>query len=259
MKKDKDWNPDLYLKYRNERTQPAIDLIGRIDIGFTPGNILDIGCGAGNSSQALLQRWPEAKLTGIDNSVNMIEKAKASYPDNTWIVADASDYATNVKYDIVFSNATIQWIPNHDNLFKRLFNLVNNNGVLAIQIPRFDEMPLSKAIEDVSFKEKWREYVKDCPKLFTYHNYKYYYDLLSKDYKKVGLWQTDYYHILESQYSIIEWIRSTGMKPFLDCLKDEDKPLFENEVLEAIKLYYPLQNNGKVIFPFKRLFIIGYK
>jgi trans-aconitate 2-methyltransferase len=87
MGKDKDWNPDLYLKYRNERTQPSIDLVSKIDIDFYPQSILDIGCGPGNSSQQLLQRWPDAKLTGIDNSMNMIEKAKASYPNNIWIVA----------------------------------------------------------------------------------------------------------------------------------------------------------------------------
>jgi trans-aconitate 2-methyltransferase len=259
MERNNDWNPGLYLKYRNERTQPAIDLISKINIAFQPDTILDIGCGPGNSSRALLQRWPNAKLMGIDSSVSMIEKAKADYPANTWIVADASDFNPDIKYDIVFSNATIQWIPNHESLFKKLSGMVNSGGVLAIQVPRFDEMPLSKAIFSIAGKEKWREQIKGCAELFTYHDYKYYYDLLSKDFKSIELWQTDYLHILESQYSIIEWIRSTGMKPYLDCLKDEDKPLFENNVLGELKLYYPLQNNGKVIFPFKRLFMTGCK
>lgn len=259
MERSKDWNPDLYLKYGNERTQPAIDLISKINVGFQPLTILDVGCGPGNSSQALLKRWPDAKLIGIDNSLSMIEKAKADYPDNTWIVADASDFNPGTKYDIVFSNATIQWIPNHEILFKKLSGMANSGGVLAIQVPRFDKMPLSKAILSVAGKSKWRERIKGCSELFTYHDYKYYYDLLSTDYKSVELWQTDYLHILKSQYSIIEWIRSTGLKPYLDCLKDEDKPLFEDEVLQEIKQYYPLQNNGKVVFPFKRLFMIAYK
>jgi trans-aconitate 2-methyltransferase len=259
MEQGKDWNPDLYLKYRNERTRPSIDLISKIDISFHPKSILDIGCGPGNSSQALLQRWPEAILTGIDNSVNMIEKARTSYPNNIWIVADASNFTSDKKYDVVFSNAAIQWIPNHEDLFKRLFQLTNNGGVLAIQVPRFNEMPLSKAIQKVVCKEKWKEAIKGCSEFQTYHDDKYYYDLICSDYKSVDLWQTDYIHILESQYSIIEWIRSTGMKPYLDCLKDEEKPLFENEVLVEIKHDYPIQNDGKVLFPFKRLFMIGYK
>ncbi len=259
MERNKDWNPALYLKYGNERTQPAIDLISKINIGFQPDTILDIGCGPGNSSRALLQRWPDAKLTGIDSSISMIEKAKADYPANNWIVADASDFNPDIKYDIVFSNATIQWIPNHEILFRKLSCMVNGGGVLAIQVPRFDEMPLSKAILNVACNEKWRERIKGCAELFTYHDYRYYYDLVSQDYKSIELWQTDYLHILESQYSIIEWIRSTGMKPYLDCLADEEKPLFENTVLDELKRYYPLQNNGKVIFPFKRLLITCYK
>jgi trans-aconitate 2-methyltransferase len=153
MQHNKDWNPDLYLKYRNERTQPSIDLINKIGISLQPRSILDIGCGPGNSSEALLQRWPNVKLTGIDNSANMIEKARTTYPNNKWIVADASNYTSNAKYDIVFSNATIQWIPNHQNLFKRLFNLVNNEGVLAIQVPKFNEMPLSRAIQKIANKK----------------------------------------------------------------------------------------------------------
>ena len=259
LEQGKDWNPDLYLKYRNERTQPSIDLISKIEISFHPKSILDIGCGPGNSSQALLQRWPNAILTGIDNSMNMIEKAKTSYPNNIWIVEDASKYSTNTKYDIVFSNATIQWISNHEYLFHKLANFTNDGGVLAVSVPRFNEMPLSSAIQKVASKEKWREPTKGCSELFTYHDYKYYYDLISIDYKSIEFWQTDYIHILESQYSIMEWIRSTGMKPYLDCLQDEEKSLFETEVLAEIKCDYPVQNDGKVLFPFKRLFMIGYK
>lgn len=259
MQQNKDWNPDLYLKYRNERTQPAIDLISKIAITVQPKSILDIGCGPGNSSQALLHRWPEAALTGIDSSISMIEKAKTSYPANTWIVADASQYISSKKYDIVFSNATIQWIPNHAALFKKLFDLTNPGGVLAIQVPRFNEMPLSGAIEKVADQARWKAVVSGCSDLFTYHDEKYYYDLLSPHYKSVEFWQTDYFHVLESQPAIIEWIRSTGLKPYLDCLKDEEKPLFENEVLAAIKYDYPVQKDGKVLFPFKRLFMIGYK
>jgi trans-aconitate 2-methyltransferase len=259
MKTNKDWNPELYLKYGNERTQPSIDLVGKIKIDFKPESILDVGCGPGNSSQVLLQRWPGAKLTGIDSSLNMIKKAKASFPNNTWIVADAAKYTPDVNYDIVFSNATIQWIPDHKQLFQNLFNLVNNGGVMAISTPRFDEMLLSEVISKVIDKEKWKEATRGCAELFTYHDYKYYYDLMDKYFESIELWQTDYIHILESQYSIIEWIRSTGMKPYLDCLKEAEKPLFENDILAEIKKRYPLQKSGKVLFPFKRLFMVGYK
>jgi trans-aconitate 2-methyltransferase len=259
MEQDKDWNPDLYLKFRNERTQPSIDLIRKIDISFQPKSMLDIGCGPGNSSQALLERWPKAILTGVDNSEKMIEAAKKSYPNNTWIVADASKYTTSVKFDIVFSNATIQWIPHHEKLFKKLYNLVSENGVLAISVPRFDEMPISKIIEKIANKEKWKEVTKGCAETFTRYNYKFYYDLISGYYRKVEFWQTDYIHVLESQSAIVEWTSSTGMKPYLDRLTDQEKLKFEDEVLAEIKIDYPVQTNSKVLFPFRRLFMIGYK
>jgi len=259
MSQNQDWNPNLYLKYKNERTQPSIDLISKINPTFQPITILDVGCGPGNSSQALLQRWPQAQLTGIDSSPKMIEKAKMDFPDSLWLVADASKYVSNVKYDLVFSNATIQWIPNHEALFDLLYELTRVGGVLAVQVPRFDQMPLSKAIERAANKERWQGQTKDCSELFTYHDYKYYYDLVCPNYKSLELWQTDYIHVLESQLAIIEWIRSTGLKPYLDRLNENEKPAFESEVLAELKHYYPTQNNGKVLFPFKRLFMIGYK
>jgi trans-aconitate 2-methyltransferase len=259
MKQDKDWNPDLYLKFRNERTQPSIDLISKINISFPPKSIIDIGCGPGNSGQALLQRWPAARLTGVDNSENMIEKAKKSYPNNTWIVADASKYVSSDKFDIVLSDATIQWIPHHEALFKKMNDLLNPGGVLAISVPRFDEMPISKIIQNISSKEKWKEKTKGCAETFTRYDYKFYYELLSTTYQTIEFWQTDYIHALESQFAIVEWTRSTGMKPYLDRLTDKEKLQFEDEVLSEIKNEYPVQNNGKVLFPFKRLFMIGYR
>jgi trans-aconitate 2-methyltransferase len=159
----------------------------------------------------------------------------------------------------VFSNATIQWIPNHEILFEKLFNLISSEGVLAIQVPRFNDMPLSIAIEKVAHQNRWQESPKGCVDLFTYHEANYYYNLMSTYYKRIDLWQTDYFHIMESRYSIIEWIRSTGLKPYLDCLINEEKQEFENGVLDEIKGDYPIQNNGKVLFPFKRLFMIGYR
>jgi trans-aconitate 2-methyltransferase len=254
-----DWNPDLYLKFRNERTQPSIDLIGKINLGFYPKSILDIGCGPGNSSQALLQKWPGAKLTGIDNSPNMISKAKADYPENTWIIADAATYLPDIKYDIVFSNATIQWIPNHKKLFNNFLNLISDGGVLAISVPRFDEMPISKILNKIAGHENWKTATRGCAAAFTRYDYQFYYNLISPDYQTVEMWQTDYIHVLESQPAIIEWIRSTGMKPYLDRLSEKEKTQFKDEVLSEINRYYPLQNNGKILFPFKRLFMVGYK
>jgi trans-aconitate 2-methyltransferase len=260
MNKQHDWNPNQYLEFKNERTQPSIDLVNRIEVDRPPKSIVDIGCGPGNSSQVLLARWPEAKLTGVDNSPTMIEKAKRDYPRQKWILADASDFQSDIKFDIVFSNATIQWIPDHKPLFERFNAMLTKNGIIAIQIPKFQEMALGRIIDSLSQNKRWKKETGDCSKMFTYHDHRYYHDLLADKMRFVEMWETDYVHVMPSHLSIIDWIRCTGMKPYLDRISDEDdKKDFEKKVLKAVIKSYPKQKNGTVLFPFKRLFFIGYR
>jgi trans-aconitate 2-methyltransferase len=254
-----DWNPDLYLQFSSERTQPSIDLITRVK-SIEPESIIDIGCGPGNSTQVLVNRWPKAKITGLDSSLAMIKNAKQDYPNQQWIVADASTYNPKIKYDIVFSNAVIQWIPNHQALLQRFHQILSDNGLIAIQIPLFWDMPLGNIIKNIAQHGRWKEKMKGITDLFTIHNYSFYYDQLSMLFKTIEMWDTQYFHILNSHLTIMEMIRSTGLKPYLDRLdNDSEIRLFENEVLREIENTYSKQNNGKVLLPFKRLFFIGYK
>jgi trans-aconitate 2-methyltransferase len=253
----KDWNPDLYLKFNRERTQPSIDLVARIKID-APSRIIDIGCGPGNSTQILVQRWPDSIIIGIDKSPAMIEKAKKDYPNQNWKTMDAEKDELPGTYDIIFSNATIQWIPNHTELLKKLFHHLNEKGLIAIQIPQFWDMPLGIAIEKIAKDSRWNSTTRDVTELFTIHNYSYYFDQLSKIFNEIDIWETYYMHIMDSHLSILEMIRSTGLKPYLDRLETEkDKKDFEAQVLMEITSDYTIQNNGKVIFPFKRLFFIA--
>jgi trans-aconitate 2-methyltransferase len=253
----KDWNPDLYLKFDKERTQPSIDLVSRIK-SDNPLKIIDIGCGPGNSTQILIQKWPDSHIIGIDNSPAMIEKAKNDYPNQNWKLLDAGINEIPDTYDIIFSNATIQWIPNHMELFKKLFRILNEKGVIAVQIPLFWDMPLGKTIEKLANESRWNSATRGVKELFTIHNYSYYFDLLSLFSDSIDIWETYYMHILDSHFSILDMIRSTGLKPYLDRLETEnDKMDFEAQVLTEILKDYPKQKNGKVIFPFKRLFFIA--
>ena len=149
----KDWDPINYLKFKNERTQPSIDLISRINIA-DPKNIIDIGCGPGNSTEVLLQKWASSKITGINNSSAMIDKAKKDYSDQIWKIQDASKIDLKEKFDVVFSNAAIQWIPDHEKLLLSFMNIVNKNGALAIQIPLYNEMPICEIIDSVFKKSQ---------------------------------------------------------------------------------------------------------
>lgn len=254
-----DWNPNLYLKFEKERTQPVIDLISRIELD-QPNRILDIGCGPGNSTRKLQERWPDAKIIGLDSSANMIEKARKASPDIQWIHADANgDLSTLSTYDVVFSNAAIQWMPNHEVLIPKLFSLVNPIGVLAIQIPEVSKMPMQMAIEETAATKKW-QHISIEGDTFTLNEADYYYDLLNKLSDEVYIWETHYYHVMENHQQIIDWYTSTGMKPYLDRLsQDSDKKEFAKDVLNIIKNAYNIQSDGRVLFPFKRVFFIATK
>jgi trans-aconitate 2-methyltransferase len=255
----KDWNPELYLKFDKERIQPSVDLVSRINLDH-PENIVDIGCGPGNSTQILAQRWPKSKITGIDNSLAMIERAKLDFPHQEWKLLDAGKDEIPGVFDLVFSNATIQWIPNHVELFKTIHHMLSDNGMIAMQLPLFFDMPLGQSIARISKEKRWSNLTESVNHLFTIHNHSEYYDYLSALYTAVEIWESDYIHIMDSHDSILEMIRSTGLRPYLDRIEtDVDKRDFEVKVLKDIKENYPLQKNGKVLFPFKRLFFIAAK
>lgn len=254
-----DWNPNLYMQFSSERTQPSIDLVAKIN-SVEPKSIIDVGCGPGNSTQVLVKRWPEAKTTGLDSSSAMIEKAARDYPNQEWIVADALIYNPGTEYDIVFSNAAIQWIPNHENLLKKFYGMLSDTGLAAVQIPLFWDMPLGRIIYEAAKDSRWKERMEGVSDLFTIHDYSFYYDHLASLFISIDIWETHYFHIMDSHIAIIEMMRSTGLKPYLSKLdNDADRNQFEKKVLAGIEKAYQKQKNRKVLLPFKRLFFIGYK
>ncbi len=257
--KAKDWNPALYLKYGRERLQPSIDLMSRIAVE-KPGDIIDIGCGPGNSTRILSQRWPAARITGVDKSPSMIEQARRDLPNGRWELADVSTADLGETYDIVFSNAAIQWIPDHAGLLSKFAGLLARGGVLAVQVPLFGEMRLGQIIADVGVNGPWSDLTRDAAGLLTRHTRSFYYDRLSELFSSIEMWETHYVHEMDSHTSIIEMISSTGLRPYLERLKNDDaKDGFINQVMDRIADEYPIQKNGKVLFPFRRLFFIAGK
>lgn len=255
-----DWNPELYLKFEKERTQPVIDLISRIE-KEKPERIIDIGCGPGNSTRELAKRWTKADIIGLDNSPNMIEKAQSESPEMKWINADAGvDLSHLGKFDIVFSNATIQWIPNHFELINNLFSLLNSDGVLAVQVPNVSNMPINIALKSIIKADKWQDYFIDFSEGLYYDTLNFYYDILCTHTNDITLWETHYYHIMSNHENIIEWYKSSGMRPYLDKLpSDEIRSEFLSDVLNMIRNSYSVQKDGLVLFPFIRQFFIANK
>lgn len=253
------WDPTLYLRFANERTQPAMDLAARVALE-APRRIIDIGCGPGNSTAVLRARWPSAQVVGLDSSPEMIERARRDSPDQQWICEDAADFTGEQSYDLVYSNATLQWIPNHHDLISTLWNAVATDGALAVQVPANRESPLHRALRTVAGSEPFRDQLDGPDRVFTYHSAGFYYDLVAPIARRYETWTTEYLHVMRSHEDLITWYRGTGMRPFLQALADdEQREMFESSVLRHAREGYPPQSDGKILFPFRRLFFIAYR
>ncbi len=253
------WNSEQYLKFKKERTQPSIDLADRLT-ARSPSTIIDIGCGPGNSTAILKKRYPNAAVTGADNSENMVMAAKEKYPDIEFILCDASKDLgeLNRKFDIVFSNACIQWVPDHPKLLREMLSLLKEGGELAVQVPMNYDEPIHKIIGEISASEKWRDKFNDSRHFYTLAPEKYY-DILVEISSDFEMWQTTYFHRMKSHSDIMEWYKGTGLRPYLEALSETDSAEFERDIFEEVQKAYPKQANGEIIFRFPRLFFRAVK
>lgn len=253
------WDSKQYLKFEQERTQPAVDLAKRIRLSH-PAKIIDIGCGPGNSTHVLKNYFPESDILGIDNSNNMIKAASEQYKDLRFMQCNAEKELGTFKseFDIVFSNACIQWIPDHQNLLGNMFALLKFHGIMAIQTPMNYEEPIHKIITEVTTGNEWRDKFP-AQRIFYNLTPGEYFDLFSEFPCTFTLWQTTYYHVLPSHEAIMEWYKGTGLRPYLSVLSEEDKKNFMQCIFNRIVQAYPKQKNGMVIFKFPRFFMLVEK
>jgi trans-aconitate 2-methyltransferase len=253
------WNPEQYLKFGSERTQPVRDLISRIALE-SPRRIVDLGCGPGNSTEELAQRWPDSLIQGVDNSIEMIERAGRAYPNGDWRVGDAASWKPEEPVDLVFSNAMLHWVPDHEQLCPRLLEQAEPGGALAVQAPAHYDSPLHREIVDVSRHPSWADRMEKPRKALTNHAPGFYYDLLAPMASRVDVWETTYYHVLAGPGAVLEWFRGTGLRPFLEALADdEERGRFEAMLGERYEKTYARRPNGRVLFPFRRLFFVAYR
>ncbi len=248
-----EWNSSQYLKFKKERTQPSIDLANRLDMP-EPQRILDIGCGPGNSTEVLQRRFPRAQLTGIDNSDDMIRQARESHPGIVFEQMDASgDLSRLGVFDIVFSNACIQWIPDHQNLLRNFMARLRPGGMLAVQTPMIYQEPIHVAVNSIVNSDRWKAFF---PVSRPFHNLGQdgYFHLLRDIAADVTIWQTTYCHIMPNHEAILEWYKGAGLRPYLAVLEEAARVRFETEILEELRKVYPLQKSGEIIFRFPRFF-----
>jgi trans-aconitate 2-methyltransferase len=246
------WNPTQYLKFSEERTRPCRDLAARLEL-LGRARVIDLGCGPGNSTEVLAECWPYADLTGLDSSPDMIARARAAHPDWRWITAEIAQWATASGdiYDLAFSNAALQWVPDHAVVFPRLLSRAR---MIAIQMPGNWDGPAHQTMRGVAKRYSLDVRVREW---FT-HDHAFYYDTLAPHASSLDIWATEYLHIMDGAEAIVEWYKGTGMRPFLEALPtDAHRARFTADYLAAIREVYPARSDGKVLFPFRRLFIVA--
>ena len=252
------WNPDLYLRFAEERTQPAIDLLARVAVA-QPRRVVDVGCGPGNSTALLRARWPDAEVIGFDNSPDMIAAASKSHPRGQWLLADVNSWADPPPFDVIFSNAALHWAPDHAKLLPRLFGMVGPGGALAVQMPHHIQSPVHRLMLEISARTEWRDLLNQARTAIVVEEPSFYYDLLQPLAGRIDLWETEYQHVMDSPAAILAWIRGTGLRPFLQGLEtDEQRRRFEELLLAGLEQSYSRRVDGRVLFPFRRLFFVAY-
>ncbi|HRW07007.1 MAG TPA: methyltransferase domain-containing protein [Caldilineaceae bacterium] len=256
------WDPNQYLKFEDHRLRPALELLDRIPL-TDPNVIYDIGCGTGQITRLLAERWPDAKVYGLDNSPEMLAKAGAEPSPVEWVEADIQQWSPEGSPDLIYSNATLQWVTDHEQLFPRLVRFLQPGGVLAVQMPLSWSMPSHILMRETlanggvdggtlgteelrqAVGRKWVEDAGD------------YYDLLEGICTNVDIWETEYLQILSGDDPVLEWVKATGLRPILNGLGDEERAQFVSEYRQRLRTPYPVRANGHTLYPFQRLFIVA--
>jgi trans-aconitate 2-methyltransferase len=255
------WDAKQYLRFNEERTRPCRELAARVAL-VAPGHVIDLGCGPGNSTAVLGERWPKAHLIGLDSSTEMISASRRGAPGLDWRVGDIAAWAAEngQLFDVVFSNAALQWVPNHAALLPKLLSRVAPEGALAIQVPGNLDAPAHCLMREMAASAAWSGFFRGGVREWHVEDLEAYHDILTPEAADIDLWATEYLHILPDAAGIVEWYKGTGLRPFLDTLpSDEVKNAFTAEYLEHIRRAYPSRPNGSIIFPFRRLFLIAYR
>jgi trans-aconitate 2-methyltransferase len=251
------WDPERYLTYADERGRPFVDLISRIGAA-TPAQVVDLGCGPGNLTALLVARWPGATVTGLDSSPEMVEAARRDVPGIGFEVADLRDWSPTQTPDVLVSNATLQWVPGHLDLLPSLVSKVAEDGWFAFQVPgNFDE-PSHTIRTELASREPYATHARDA-RVPTSHDPADYARLLLDLGCEVDAWETTYLHVLTGEDPVFTWVSGTGARPTLQALPDDLRPQFEAEFRAALREAYPADTEGRVVLPFRRIFVVAHK
>jgi len=216
-----DWNPELYRRFEDERTRPARELLARVTL-TDAARVYDLGCGPGNSTELLVERFPGAKVVGTDNAEAMLASARKRLPACAFELSDIAQWQPADPPDLIYANAALQWVADHETLIPRLFKALAPGGVLAIQMPDNRDEPTHRLMREVASLDPWASCIGNAAAIrTTLLALNAYYDLLAAEAAEVDVWRTAYQHPMDTPAAIVEWVRSTGLRPFIDPLSPE--------------------------------------
>lgn len=250
------WNPNQYLKFAGARVRPALDLLGRVDLDG-PSLIYDLGCGPGHVTRALAERWPEARVIGVDHSAEMLAHAADAYPEGEWIRGDIADWQPAAPADLIYANAALHWLDDHPTLLPRLLEGLAPGGALAVQMPRNHPEPSHTGIADTVADGPWTARLAPLLRPFPVHEPPIYYDILAPHAARLELWETTYVQPMQGADPIAEWTRGSALKPFLDALDGAERDRFYAAYAARMRAAYPRRADGTTLFPFRRLFFVA--
>ena len=249
-----DWNPALYARFEDERTRPAAELLARVPID-APRHVVDLGCGPGNSTELLVKRFPSARIVGTDSSQAMLAAARQRLPQLSFEQGDIAEWSPAEPVDLAYANASLQWVPDHARLMPRLLAALAPGGVLAVQMPDNLAEPSHTLMRETAAAllgapaedDKHRARILPAQQ---------YYDLLTPR-ADVDVWRTTCYHRMDDAVAIVQWLRATGLKPYLDPLTPDLQTEFLADYQRRIELAYGARADGKRLLAFPRLFIVA--
>lgn len=250
------WSATQYSLFEQQRTRPVRDLVAAIPLA-SAHTAVDLGCGPGNSTEVLAERFPEATVTGLDSSEDMLRDARQRLPNIAFELADIGNWNPSQSYDVILANASLQWVPDHASLYPRLVSLLNPGGVLAVQTPDNLEEPAHRLAREIAASAQWVDRIGGV-KHPDRHPAAYYFELLRPHCAEVDVWRTTYHHPLAGGHgAVVEWFKGSALRPYLQKLDEAGQQAFLDAYLQAISQAYPALDDGTVLLPFPRLFIVA--
>lgn len=251
------WEPDRYLQFSDERLQPAIDLLNRISLAQSE-RIVDLGCGAGNVTRLLTQRWPEADITGLDSSPEMLDRARRVLPTARFELSGVEHWEPDGPPDLLFSNAALHWVGDHSSLFPRLLDSLSPGGVLAVQMPGNFEAPSHRLIRELAASPAWAGKLGPgrMGAVLPMADYQH---ILAPRCTCLSLWETTYWQSMSGPAPVLDWLRGTTLIPYLAPLDDVTRAAFLAELGASLTAAYPADATGTTLFPFRRIFILAQR